>query len=73
VAFDERFEALTLVLAAAHHVRVDPKGEGRIGVPELVHHVRRVPAERDRDRRERMAEFVRRFGAASLRRKFGRS
>ena len=37
---------LALVLAAAHRVGVDPQREGRICVPELLHHVRRVLADR---------------------------
>jgi hypothetical protein len=40
-AFDERFESIAF-LAAAHHVRVDPERERRIGVPELLHHVCRA-------------------------------
>jgi hypothetical protein len=47
-------------LVAAHEVRVDPERERQIGVPELIHHVRRVVAERDGQRRERVPQLVRR-------------
>ncbi len=59
VALDERLESLSLLLAPAHHVRVDPQRERRVGVPELLHHVRRVLADRHQDRGERMPEVVR--------------
>jgi hypothetical protein len=50
VPLDKRLEPLALLLAAAHRVGVDPQREGRVGVPELLHHVGGVPADRDQDR-----------------------
>ena len=47
VALDERLEPLALLLAAAHRVGVDPQREGRVGVPELLHDVGRILADRD--------------------------
>jgi hypothetical protein len=55
VAFDQRFEPRPLLLAAAHREGVDPQRERRVGVPELLHHVCRVLADRDQDRGERVA------------------
>jgi hypothetical protein len=46
VALDKRLEALALLPAAAHRVRVHPQRKGRVGVAELPHHVGRVPADR---------------------------
>jgi hypothetical protein len=59
VPLDERLEPLTFLLAAPHHVRVDPQRERRIGMPELLHHIGRVLADRHQDRGERVPQLVR--------------
>jgi hypothetical protein len=58
VAFDQRFEPDPLALTAAHRVGVDAKREGGVGVPELLHHVGWVLADRDEDLREGVAQLV---------------
>jgi hypothetical protein len=57
-AVDERAERLSLAVPAAHGVRVDPKREAWIRMPQLCHHVGRVASERDEDRSERVTELV---------------
>lgn len=57
---DERAQRRRLVLAATHRVGVDAERELRVGVPELAHHRRRVAAQRDQHRTERVAQLVRR-------------
>jgi hypothetical protein len=60
VALDERPQAPLGGGVSPHPVSVDAQREGRISMPELVHHAARIDAQRDEDRGEGVAELVRR-------------
>jgi hypothetical protein len=47
----------------AHDVRIDAQGESGVRVAQLRHDICRVAPEGDEDRRERVAELVRRYAA----------
>jgi hypothetical protein len=55
---DQCQQALGLAVAALHRVRVEPQGEGRVGVPELGHHVVGVLPLGDQQRDGRVPELV---------------